>query len=219
MMIIAILLLQWSHAAPYKEFPAKVPISSVRELLRDSEQIAKLKDLGPEGYKQLREIMLSEKEPMGARWNAILAMARIGGEESQPDIDLALHHSIWYMRSAGLLASSIIAKDRGTAQAKKSLRNDPALLVRATALQILAQEKNIDREFLWSELYNPLNFHKGESLSLRLSLLKILAKQIRKTESSKFVALMRDKEPGIQNLAKNVLEKEFYGGKKTSLEK
>jgi hypothetical protein len=219
MMFLLIALLQWSHAAPYKEFPTKVPASSVKELLRDSEQITKIKDLGPEGYKHLREIMLSEREPMGARWNAILAIARIGGKESQPDIDLALHHSVWYMRSAGLLATSIISKDRGAKQAKKSLRGDPALLVRATALQILAQEKNIDRDFLWDELYNPLNFHKGESLSLRLSLLKILAKQIRKTESSKFVALMRDKEPGIQHLAKNILDKEFFGSKKTSLEK
>jgi HEAT repeat protein len=217
MMLIFLVLLQWTHAAPHKAFPAKVPASSVKELLKSSDQVAKIKDLGPEGYKHLREIMLSSKEPMNARWQATLALARIGGKESQPDIKLALENPTWYMRSAGLLATSIISKDHGVDQAKKSLRKDPALLVRATALQIIAQEKVIDRDYLWKELYNPLNFHKGESLSLRLSLLQVLAKQTKKTESAKFVALTRDKQPEIKRLAKNVIEKEFFPSKSPSV--
>lgn len=218
MMILCLFLSQFIHAAPHKDFPQNVSIQSVKALLKKADQVDEIKPLGPQAYKHLREIMLSEKEGMTHRWNAVLAMARIGGHESQPDIDAALKHNTWFIRSAGLLASSIVHKEKGFEKAKQFLRRDPALLVRATALQVMAQEDNMDRDYLWTELHNPLNFHKGQSLSLRLSILKILSKNVRKTESAKFVALMRESDPAVQSLAKDVLEKQFFISKNSVIE-
>lgn len=218
MIILSLLVSCLVHAAPHAHFPDSVSYTQVKDLLLNSEQIKELKDLGPQGYKQLRDIMLSQDESMDLRWSATLAIARIGGSESQPDIDLALSSPVWFMRSAGLLASSLIDKDKAVEKAKNFLRHDRALMVRATALQIVSQAKKVDRDFLWAEMYNPLNFDKGQSLSLRLSLLKILSDNTEKNESSKFAALTRDNHPEIQLLAKKVIDTRFMISKNSTLD-
>lgn len=206
-MILSLLVATFVHAAPHATpFPQTVRVEMVKDLLLAGDNADKIKRLGPEAYKHLREIMFSGKESVENRWAATMTVAKIGGAESRPDINTALQNQVWFMRSAGLLANSLISKDKGAAKAKEFMHKDPALLVRATALQVLAQNENFDRDFVWKEVYNPINFNNGQSLSIRLSMVQLLAKRVKKTETNKFIALMREDAPEIRDYAKQTLE-------------
>jgi len=207
------LLLMYSlvFAAPLNksinpEFPQNVSKETIRSLIVKTDRTDDIKKLGPAGYMQLRDIMLSSNEQVEHRWKATLALAQIGGVDSLPDIEHALKDSSWYMRSVGLLATSLVDRSRATDVAKKLMSADPALLVRASALQVLAQEKDVDRNFLWKELYNPRNFSKGQGLSIRQSILKVLSQNALKSESQKFIALSREGDGAIKKLAQSGLD-------------
>lgn len=204
-MIFLLLAFQWVHAAPIKQDTAHM-IKNVRQILTNNSHLENIREFGPNGYKQLVELSNSSREPMEIRWNAMMAMAKIGGEYSVPDLEKNISNSLWYVRSGALNALSLVEKDHGVSRAKTILKNDPALLVRASALQLLAQQKNKDQSFLWTELYNPLNFDNGQSLSIRGSILKVIAQSPQKKEAPKYIALIRDKDPKIRDLAVRALE-------------
>jgi len=204
-MLHLLLMLWMAHAAPHPSFPDNVTKDTLRTLVATAERSEDVKKLGPVGYKQLREIMLSENESVQHRWNATLVLAQIGGADSLPDIEKTLHDSAWFMRSAGLLAVSLVDRQRGFSAAKNLMSNDPALLVRAAALEVLAQDKKIDRAYLWKELYNPRNFNRGQGLPIRESILKVLAQNVQKSEAAKFQALLGETDGGVRQLAQNGL--------------
>lgn len=195
-MTLSILLIAFAMALPNKQ--------DLRAALTQN-RILDVKSMGAAGYKNLREISLSETEPMEQRWRATLAMARIGHKESLVDLELFMRSPTWYMRSASLLGMALVDSQLSQRKAKELLSRDPALLVRASALQVLSQDKKIDREFLWKELHNPINFRRGRSLSLRTSILQVLSKKPLSTEKSKFALLANDSHPEIKNISKNVL--------------
>lgn len=169
------------------------------------ERLHELKSMGPEGYKQLHQISLSENESIDQRWRAILAMAKIGGKESLQELEKHLSHPTWYMRSAGLLGMSLVDQKKAQQNAKQLMKTDRALLVRAAALQVLSQDKKLDREFLWQELHNPINFHNGKSLSLRASIIQLLAQSPVSQEKPRFAFLQKEKDPVIQKISKQTL--------------
>jgi len=205
-----LLVLLMAHAAPHKsaapDYPDFVHIDTIRYMLQTPDRAADIKKMGPQGYKQLRAILFSPTEPVDKRWNAALVMAKIGGVDSLPDIERASKDKVWYMRSASLLALGIVSKDKAMQKARYLMQKDQALLVRASALQVLAQNPVVDRDFLWTQMYNPMNFNNGQSLSIRHSILKVLSENQKKTETAKFVALMRENDPQIQNAAQRSLE-------------
>jgi hypothetical protein len=133
-------------------------------------------------------------------------MAKIGQQESREDLKLSLQSRTWYVRSAGVLALSLVEEDKGVSVAKKIMQKDPALLVRASALQVLAQSSSIDRSFLWQELYNPINFHHGNGLSIRKSILKVLSEKPEISEKERFSLLSHEKDESIKMIAKKTLE-------------
>lgn len=200
-----LLMFFMAHSAPHTSFPDNVSKATLRQMVATADRPEEIKKLGPEGYKQLRTIMLSSDEKVEHRWNATLVLAQIGGPDSLPDIEKALKDSTWYMRSAGLLATSLVDKQRGYKIAKDLMSKDPALLVRASALQVLAQDGKLDRSFLWKELYNPRNFSNGHGLSIRQSILKVLAKNAEKSESAKFAALVKETDKAVRVLAQQSL--------------
>lgn len=207
-MVHLLLFLATCWAMPNRNsFPVTVSADHVRELIKINGQEEQLKVLGPQAYTHLRDIMFSGAESVDNRWHATLALAKIGGEESLPDLQAALKNPLWYMRAAALLGKSLVDKDHGVAIAKALMHEDPALLVRATALQVLAQQKKIDKEFLWAELYNPANFNNGRGLPIRTSILKVIDQSIAPTDSAKLTALLREQNEDIQTLAKRSLSK------------
>lgn len=169
------------------------------------ERLHELKKMGPDGYKQLNLISVSENEPIEQRWKAILAMAKIGGKESLQELEKHLSSPTWYMRSAGLLGMSLVDQKLAHSKAKYLMKTDRALLVRAAALQVLSQDKKLDREFLWQELHNPINFHNGRSLSLRASIIQLLAQSPAPSEKKRFAFLEKEKDPMIQKISKQTL--------------
>lgn len=173
------------------------------------DRLADVKKMGPQGYKELRQIMLSDTEPMERRWQAILAMAKIGREESRLDLEQNLKNPTWFVRSASLLGLSLIQAEVGEQKAKEAMSRDRALLVRATALQVLSQSKKLDRSFLWKELHNPINFHQGRSLSLRTSIVKVLAQNPKKGENEKFSFLLKEADPEIRQISRGALSDSF----------
>lgn len=179
-MFSLLLICLMGNASPHTSFPEAVDKRTVRHLLSSSERSQDLKKLGPEGYKQLRAIMFSPSEKIEHRWNAVLSLAKIGGTDSLADVEKALKDSTWYMRSAGLLATRLIDKQMGQARAKELMSHDPALMVRASALQVLAQDEKVDRPYLWSQLKNPRNFNNGRGLSIRESILQVLGQNVQK---------------------------------------
>jgi len=195
-MISSVLLITFALALPNKQ--------DLRSALTQN-RLSDVKSMGSEGYKSLRDISLSEVEPMEQRWRATLAMARIGHKESLVDLELFMKSSTWYMRSAGLFGMALVDSDLSQRKAKQLLSQDPALLVRAAALQVLSQEKRMDRDFLWKQLHNPINFRRGRSLSLRTSILQLLSKKPLPTEKSRFALLTSDSHTEIKNISRNVL--------------
>jgi HEAT repeat protein len=172
-------------------------------------RLADVKKMGPQGYKQLHQMMHSENESMEQRWQAILAIAKIGREESRRDLEQNLQSPTWFVRSASLLGLSLIQSGIGEQKAKELMSKDRALLVRATALQVLSQSKKIDRTFLWKELHNPINFHQGRSLSLRTSIVKVLAQNPKKGEIEKFSFLLKEGDSEIRQLSQQALAQAF----------
>lgn len=201
-----LLLIHTAFAAPMPQYPKHVKTTELKELLASNPEAERIKKMGPKAYEQLTELMFSSNENMNVRWNATLSLAKIGGQESVPELEKALKNDTWFMRSAGLLGLSLVTKNHGEKEAKKLLQEDPALLVRATALQVLAQNNKMDRQFLWGELYNPLNFKGGISLSLRLSLLKVLGKEPQLSDTPKYIALLREDDSEIRQHASVALQ-------------
>lgn len=198
-----------SFAAPHTSsfVDNDVTYSQVRRLVQFEGREEVLKKMGPEAYKHLRELMMSSDEDVEDRWRATMALAKIGGEDSVPDLQSALNHNDWFMRSAGLLGLALAKRDLAEEKAKGILHSDPALLVRAAALQVLAQQKKVDKDLLWAEMYNPINFSNGKSLPFRLSLLKVLEQHVTASDAAKLTALMREDNSDIQSIAKLSLAK------------
>lgn len=208
MMIIALILqIAWSAPHSKNDYPEHVPYSQVRRMVELEGKESVIKKMGPEAYKHMRDIMLSSNESMEHRWKAALAMAKVGGPQSIPDLEIALKNSQWYMRAAGILGMSIADRKVGAQKAKELMRNDPALLVRATALQVLAQQPKVDKEFLWSEIQNPMNFNNGKSLPIRVSILKVLDKALNHTDTDRLMALSREDNKDIQGFARDSLNR------------
>ncbi|MBY0385003.1 hypothetical protein K2X05_07580, partial [bacterium] len=128
-----------------------------------------------------------------------------GGKESLQELEKHLTHPTWYMRSAGLLGMSLVDQKQAQKKAKHLMKTDRALLVRAAALQVISQDKKLDREFLWQQLHNPINFHNGRSLSLRTSIIELLAQNPMAKEKQRFVFLQKEKNPTIQKISKQTL--------------
>lgn len=216
--MLYLIFLMCSYAAPHTETVSAQGISytQVRRLIQFEGREDVLKKMGPEGYKHLRTLMMSPEEEVDDRWKATLTLAKIGGEDSVPDLQSALQHNDWFMRSAGLLAMALAQRDLAEEKAKELLHADPALLVRATALQVFAQRKNVDKDFLWAEIYNPINFSNGHGLPLRVSILKVLELHVNAADTAKLTALMRENNSEIQTIAKASLAKIY--AQKTEVE-
>lgn len=207
MMIIA-LILQLAWSAPHNskpDYPDHVSYSQIRRMVQLEGKEDLIKKLGPEAYKHMRDLMLSSNESVEDRWKATLALAKVGGPLSVPDLEIVLKNSQWFMRAAGILGIGIADRAIGIQKAKEFMRADPALLVRATALQVLAQQQNLDKDFLWSEIQNPMNFNNGKSLPIRVSILKVLEKSLDHGDTDRLMALSREDNKEIQSIARDSL--------------
>lgn len=168
-------------------------------------RIAALRAQGPSGYKNLRGIMFDPKSKIDMRWRSAMAIGRLGGPLSLPELERAMKADVWELRSASLLAVSRF--DRATASKwSRKLLNDKSLLVRLTAVETL--EAIGDRTSvpeLWSQLNSRENFKRSQSLFIRRRIVEALAKLEATGSEARFVRLLDDGDtklyvPAIQAL-------------------
>jgi HEAT repeat protein len=100
-----------------------------------------------------------------------MQMVKIKKAESIADVKRALKSNQWFMRNAGLIALNSINPDLAFDEAKKQL-DDPALVVRSAAVDLLSKHKSQEkgaevRELLWKELHAKRNKVKSKKYLMR----------------------------------------------------
>lgn len=189
--------------------PSQVSLKTTRQALElpMGERISRLKGQGPQGYRNLVAIMFDEKAEMAERWKAVTAAGRIGGKDARPEIDRALDHDVWYMRNAGLVAARAVDRDVALRAAKKLL-SDKALVVRASAVETIADlGDRTATDLLWSKLSAPENFKGGQSLFVRVKIAEALARLERPGREAKFIGLLSEQDVALHAPAIQALER------------
>lgn len=170
-------------------------------------RIASLRAQGPAGYKNLRSIMFDPGSKIDARWRSTMAVGRLGGRLSLPELERASKADVWELRSAALIAVSRI--DRRTASVwSRRLLKDKALLVRLTAVETLEgiQDRAAVSD-LWAQLDNRQNFKRNRSLFIRRRIVEALSRLESPEASARFASLLDEDDPQILNSAITALEK------------
>lgn len=162
-----------------------------------------------ESYNALKTKAFSEKHSMNVRWRSLIRMAEIKKNDSLGDMNQALKSKTWFMRNAALLALESIDSDKAFEAAKKQL-DDPALVVRSAAVEVIVKNKarsDEARELLWKELADRQNKFRNKSLWIREQIAQVLSQDPRPHEKDKFLALVEEKEIKIRTLAESALKK------------
>ena len=162
---------------------------------------------GPEGYKNLVSIMFNERLSMDARWRAVTAAGRLGGELAKPELTRAMNSQLWYMRNAALVSMSHI--DRALAvEWSKKLLSDKSLVVRTAAVSTLSEVGDrSSASLLWEKLYAKENFRGKQSLFIRRHIVDALSKIEAQGTESKFVEILADADETLHPLAIAALER------------
>lgn len=155
----------------------------------------------------LKEMALSEKYEMPERWKALTSLTYMQKEQAVPVLQKALEAKEWFMRNAGLVGMQYVNEIEAKKSARKLLK-DKALIVRSAAVDVLAKDcSSKDRELLWEQLHDKINFRKGQSLWIRSQIVKILSEGPLKEEFSLFLKYVKEDDLQIQNASAAALEK------------
>lgn len=166
-----------------------------------------LLELGPEGYRSLRAIMFDPLSKIEMRWRATMAVGRLGGRLSLPELERAKNAEVWELRSAALLSLARFDREKALVWSRELLK-DKALLVRLSAVQTIGTFQ--DREsipYLWAQLESQTNFRHGKGLFIRRKIAETLASLEGKGSEAKFVALLGDRDSDIHQPAVEALER------------
>lgn len=187
----------------------KVSMADTKEALELPmiERLSVLRTQGKTGYKNLTTVMFDRKAEMEDRWRAVTAAARIGGRDSLPELSRAVRSEEWFMRNAALVAASNV--DRGQALSwARQLMNDKALVVRAAAVEVIKNQRDMSSStLLWEKLHAKENFRGNQSLFIRRQIVEALASLEGAGKEAKFVALLNDKDEALHAPAISALER------------
>lgn len=156
--------------------------------------------------KPLEEMIFNREAEFGLRWKAVMLFGQLQKAKAAKTLDRALKSSEWFIRNAALLAYAEAVPDKAAAVALTMLK-DKALVIRSAAIDVL--EHGLDtstRETLWSELDEPRNFRKKQSLWIRPQILRVLAQGPDPRELPLFVAYLRDRDDRMHAPAIRALE-------------
>ncbi|RYZ71785.1 MAG: HEAT repeat domain-containing protein [Proteobacteria bacterium] len=161
----------------------------------------------PAAYKNLQAIAFKKSSNMDVRWKAVTAMGRLGGAKAKADLERALKSPEWFMRNAALVSYSQNDRQASLTWARKLL-SDKALVVRAAAVEIIANAKDTaSSQILWQKLYAKENFKRNQSLFIRRRIVEALGEMEGKGREAKFVAILADKDESLHEPAIEALER------------
>lgn len=206
-LLISILLVP---SFAFSAIPSKKTNSEFEKALSAPLKIAvsEIYKMGPTAYRELNNIAFDATQSMNVRWKSFMVMTTIGGDKSLPEIDKALRDSVWFMRSAGLLAMQKVDRDKAINWARHLFKNDPALLVRLKATDVLRTvPDDTTKDLFWEKLYSKDNFHRDESLWIRDKIAAHLADYPRKQDFTKWKKALFDGDLKVQNQAVRAIEK------------
>ena len=167
-----------------------------------------LSQLGDDVFWLLKSMVFSSKESMYTRWSALISLAHTQPAAlAKPVILKALKHSEWFLRNAGLLALEHVDADLSLQQAD-DLLDDPALVVRTAAVDLIQRQKADNYKFrLLEKLNAPDSFHKHSSLWIRAHIVSALAGFAEPGEEPFFTSLLKDPDTRIHPFASKALKK------------
>jgi HEAT repeat protein len=191
-------------AAPAKSLSMTSTLEALQ--LPFDERVAQLRVQGNAGMKNLETIMFTVNETLENRWRATTALGRMGGTQARAGIERALHAREWFLRNAALV--SLTQTDRASAtQWARRLLADHALLVRATAVDTLANLRDVgSAPILWQNLNSRENFRGKQGLFIRRHIVEALAKIESPGTEGKFIALLSDADESLHEPAIGALE-------------
>lgn len=194
-----LVLTSMSHAA----VPRASTATSIKEFEMDHALgVKSLKQKGAASHNQLRELAFDSGQPMKTRWKAFMLYTQVKQKASFPIIKKALLSKTWYMRSAGLTALQKIDRQAAKKWAYSKLNQDPALLVRMKAFEILKNDSDPKiKALFWKKLHSKENVHKNKSLWIRSDLAKALMKLSDANDSAKWARLLYDQDEKIRKVA------------------
>jgi hypothetical protein len=154
-------------------------------------------------YNQLIAQAKNEQLGFEERWQAVTGLVQADPSRAAKDLQEFLIAKPWFLRNAALLALDSLGPAEGKAAGLKLL-SDKALLVRASALEVLQAYPDADvRKRLWEELSAGYNFRKKESLSIRSEIMRNLVRNPQKFEKNLFVQFHKDTDAQVASLAKS----------------
>ena len=166
-----------------------------------------IKQLGADGYKNLREIAFDSIYGMKFQWRALSSLSLLGGEKSLPELEVALKHKDWYLRNAGLVMLREVKPVRALFWAKKSMK-DSSLIVRTAAVEVIRSLKDHNSaSLLWTELYEKQNYRGQQSLWIRRHIVETLGEMGQAGDESRFIKVLDDKDATLYGPAVSALER------------
>ena len=213
-----------SASAPQKiDYQPEIKLTAGELLSLPAEnRLLVAKNRGTGVIAELEKIAFSKQEDFDRRWKALTLSAQILGAKSEAMLKKSLRAPEWFMRNAALLAYKEILPKKSRAVAEDLLK-DKALVVRSAAVQVLASSMDSNvRELFWSELENPKNFRKKQSLYIRSQILATLAEEPLSRETPLFVKHLQENDQRLHAPSIVALEKltsKSFGRKNDGLDK
>ncbi len=161
----------------------------------------------PSSQQKLKNIVFSNDYPLEVRWDAYHKVVTKNKKESLPMAKKAIQSKDWFLREAGLKTLVALKPLEAKTVARNMLEKDPSMLVRAQALSAIKilNDKGSE-QLLWKTLKDPKNFRGEQSLWIRPKIVATLM-EFKLGDKTQFKALLEDKDPQVQRLARQALTK------------
>ncbi len=125
--------------------------------------------------KSLRQVAFSKRQHLKNRWHALSSLLQSEYPGRKKDLTRAFQSSDWFMRDLALKVGDQVSKKMAIHWSRKLL-NDPALVVRTTAVKSIQRLQDKDSwASLWKQLYSKQNFDRGRSLWVRKHIVRTIA--------------------------------------------
>lgn len=183
----------------FASIPPTTQDSRIEKILaeKSTNKFEQLKKLGPGVYSDLRKLAFNQERVLGIRWQAFMAMVRLGERESMPEVNNALESNDWFLRDAALRVLPLLDRQKAYRAAVSKL-GDSALVVRTSAVDTLAKVKNpACSEQLWSQLYSKENYIRHQSLWIRRHIVEALADLAPVGSEDKFIKILDDTDSSL----------------------